>query len=579
MVRVSNADIMEQPLPGSRGNNNSRGSNGIAKDIPSRLHSNARYETKKDIENKSQFFQQYENSHKPKQDSVRQEPPKAHEDIQDDAFFGSLRDDGRDRTSGPGWNNDTSFSGFGAVEFSAEKRRKPGSAQKDKTKSGVGHPDGDGIGKSDVVQARSRLSLLKSKIQRSSFGNQPAPSTYDGVQYEPENALRSYSATNEREAAGSESVGLVGKGRRPARQRAADVDHDFPDDHHIADRAQPAAVRAPPRRPAYQEAEVAAERAPPAGRRGIAAAPPVAAEFDPNMQEHYSVGRRPRAVEEQSHHSRQAAAQRQPAPSSSAPSLAGAVPDAFDDGGGPQMECPDCGRKFNPIPYEKHIKICAKVFLQKRKVFDTVKMRVADNPEQLKLLQKAEKEEKLKAKREAQAAKKSNIDDRAVDGGDSAAAKWKKDSEAFRAAMKAARQYSKAVAAGDPLPPPVASAPDSSLIPCPHCGRRFNEKAAERHIPVCTSIRAKPTSLRRGAGGGGGTVGTGSIANNGNSHSRAPAAGSGAAISKAAPSREARGAPVHAPAGRPVSNGSAQSAPNRNQQRLSRNDAAPKPRR
>ena len=33
-----------------------------------------------------------------------------------------------------------------------------------------------------------------------------------------------------------------------------------------------------------------------------------------------------------------------------------------------QRQCPDCGRKFNPIPYEKHIKICAKVFLQKRKV-------------------------------------------------------------------------------------------------------------------------------------------------------------------------------------------------------------------
>jgi hypothetical protein len=29
------------------------------------------------------------------------------------------------------------------------------------------------------------------------------------------------------------------------------------------------------------------------------------------------------------------------------------------------------------------------------------------------------------------------------------------------------------------------SAPDPSLIQCDFCGRRFNDKAAERHIPFC----------------------------------------------------------------------------------------------
>jgi hypothetical protein len=37
------------------------------------------------------------------------------------------------------------------------------------------------------------------------------------------------------------------------------------------------------------------------------------------------------------------------------------APGADEFGGGEQLECPDCGRKFNPGPYEKHIKICAKV--------------------------------------------------------------------------------------------------------------------------------------------------------------------------------------------------------------------------
>ena len=66
--------------------------------------------------------------------------------------------------------------------------------------------------------------------------------------------------------------------------------------------------------------------------------------------------------------------------------------------------------------------------------------------------------------------------------------------------MKAAREFSKAQAAGGPLPPPVISAPDPSLIPCPHCGRKFNSKAAERHIPQCQNIQAKPTMLKRGTG-------------------------------------------------------------------------------
>jgi hypothetical protein len=89
--------------------------------------------------------------------------------------------------------------------------------------------------------------------------------------------------------------------------------------------------------------------------------------------------------------------------------------------------------------------------------------------------------------------------------------KWKADSESFRNAMRAARAMQKAVESGGPLPDYVPSAPDPSLIPCQHCGRSFNQKAAERHIPQCKNIRAKPTSLRKGAGGGGGVVGALSV--------------------------------------------------------------------
>ena len=41
---------------------------------------------------------------------------------------------------------------------------------------------------------------------------------------------------------------------------------------------------------------------------------------------------------------------------------------------------------------------------------------------------------------------------------------------------------------------------EDDLVSCPHCSRRFNEKAANRHIPICTTIQAKPKTLRAKSG-------------------------------------------------------------------------------
>lgn len=165
------------------------------------------------------------------------------------------------------------------------------------------------------------------------------------------------------------------------------------------------------------------------------------------------------------------------------------------------LQCPTCDRKFNPIPYEKHIRICEKVFVAKRKKFDSKEMRVAalveeNGADAAKLLKDAEKKQKKGAKGGA----KKSAEEAPVGGGDKKS-KWKEQSKAFREAMRAARDVTVAIATGAPLPPPVISAPDSSLIPCPHCNRRFNEKAAERHIPQCQNIKAKPSSLSKGSGG------------------------------------------------------------------------------
>ena len=220
---------------------------------------------------------------------------------------------------------------------------------------------------------------------------------------------------------------------------------------------------------------------------------------------------------------------------SPAPPNMAADPYGESEGGGEQIACPDCGRKFNPGPFEKHVKICAKVFMQKRKTFDSTKMRiqavVQDNPELAQILAKKQKEEKALAAKEARrvAAGGASTGTKGVGGAGAgggapkgprappaeepigakggALPKWKQQSKAFRESMRAAREITEAIEKGAPLPPPVMSAPDPSLIPCPHCGRRFNEKAGERHIPQCQNIKARPTALKRGVGGGGGING------------------------------------------------------------------------
>lgn len=189
------------------------------------------------------------------------------------------------------------------------------------------------------------------------------------------------------------------------------------------------------------------------------------------------------------------------------------VDGGFAEAGPSMLTCPSCGRHFNPTPFEKHVKICKKVFVQKRKVFDSSSMRSRGIPDlqEIMMSQSGAKGKKGKKSPAANLTHNQNPPDSKV---------WKQQSEAFREAIRAAREFKEyeqkkqeAMAFGGPLPPPPAaarpSAVDPTLIPCPHCERRFNQKAAERHIPQCQSIRAKPAALKKGSGLGIGVPGLG----------------------------------------------------------------------
>lgn len=153
--------------------------------------------------------------------------------------------------------------------------------------------------------------------------------------------------------------------------------------------------------------------------------------------------------------------------------------------------CPECGRKFNVSSFEKHVKHCKKVFKRKRKPFDSKEQRGAVDGNGKELGERKmggiqwgkRGKKKSKAPEKPRAPKKKN---------------WKTQSSALRDAMRNYTMYDKAKKDG--LPPPESAPREDTRTPCPYCNRKFNEAAAERHIPKCKNIINRPKrakSLRR----------------------------------------------------------------------------------
>ncbi|RLN37425.1 hypothetical protein BBJ28_00024258, partial [Nothophytophthora sp. Chile5] len=151
--------------------------------------------------------------------------------------------------------------------------------------------------------------------------------------------------------------------------------------------------------------------------------------------------------------------------------------DEYADGSEQMEECHNCSRKFNVASFQKHRKVCEKVFSGQRKAFNMTAKRL-EGTEAEKLSREAKGKGSSGGGKKALSATeqpinvKTNVD-------------WKQKSDMFRNAMKASRDVSKALKEGKELPPMVPSAPDPSLIQCEYCSRRFNDKAAERHINFC----------------------------------------------------------------------------------------------
>jgi len=155
----------------------------------------------------------------------------------------------------------------------------------------------------------------------------------------------------------------------------------------------------------------------------------------------------------------------------------------------PLDACPHCARTFRRKVLERHIGICQKVFMEKRKAFDAVANAIPQEAVKAKKVQeRQEKQEKKKTS-------KTEINDQKQKEGEGGAPAWLKKSEAFRAAIKSARVVTQYVKEGKSLkdlpPPPVTDPSLDDRTPCPHCGRRFGSSQAERHIPLCAAKTKK----------------------------------------------------------------------------------------
>mmetsp|Transcript_14948 Transcript_14948/g.31186 ORF Transcript_14948/g.31186 Transcript_14948/m.31186 type:complete len:359 (+) Transcript_14948:162-1238(+) len=151
----------------------------------------------------------------------------------------------------------------------------------------------------------------------------------------------------------------------------------------------------------------------------------------------------------------------------------------------PLVVCKSCKRSFTKEALAKHAKVCTKVFVQKRKPMDVQAQRVQGTDAAKYVKGSTAKGGKKPA---AKAAPKK--------------AKWKQESAQLRQAMASARAVTAAQKAGKDLRTvdiPQLAEEDDDRVPCPHCGRKFSQQAADRHIPQCQNIKAKPSVLKAGA--------------------------------------------------------------------------------
>lgn len=157
------------------------------------------------------------------------------------------------------------------------------------------------------------------------------------------------------------------------------------------------------------------------------------------------------------------------------------MPSEYPDEDVVLVPCPECGRTFRQQVLHIHKKSCGKVFGKKRKVFDAKGHRLQEIKNELQSAQAAApppEKEKPKPK----------------------IPKWKQQSMMLQKTMQDIRGHKPSSGNDNNGLGMVMEIDLDDRKQCPDCGRKFNDNAYDRHITVCKQMKAKPSTLRKGAG-------------------------------------------------------------------------------
>ncbi|UJR38366.1 hypothetical protein I4U23_031036 [Adineta vaga] len=135
--------------------------------------------------------------------------------------------------------------------------------------------------------------------------------------------------------------------------------------------------------------------------------------------------------------------------------------------------CSTCGRCFNAESLRKHQPVCKKgTQKQPRKVFDTGKQRATDSDVPYVATKETTQfyQEGVKPKQDYPKKRPNN---------------WREGHDALVRTIREARQITRAIETGAPLPKQTPAQIPTDYVQCDYCQRHFNKHSAERHIPFC----------------------------------------------------------------------------------------------
>ncbi|XP_074441387.1 zinc finger C2HC domain-containing protein 1C [Larus michahellis] len=141
-------------------------------------------------------------------------------------------------------------------------------------------------------------------------------------------------------------------------------------------------------------------------------------------------------------------------------------------------QCSFCRRKFLCTRLEKHMSVCGKSQGSKRKVFDSSRARARGTElEQYQQWNCSERPQNEPPRRN----------------------NWRQKHEVFIQTLRQARQVQQVLSKGGKVSdlPPLPAIENPDYVACPYCGRRFAPQAAERHIPICKTIKNRPPPPQR----------------------------------------------------------------------------------